>query len=220
MTLRMFTKWLCFCLVGLYLPMACADKTEKPVMIVIDASPAGHELSAQRKLSIAHQVLGYANKKYCGKLHVGLMVYGQNMHGRCNNIEVLQPVSKINPRVITNTVNQHQPDGVSPLGAALLKTASQLQTTSKPAALIIVADGGRYCKVNFCRLADQLIASSSNVHAYPIAVDADHYLTRSLRCLAYKTKGRLYVAHDAWQLRRAISHAIRQYSHDKLNSTV
>ena len=64
-----------------------------------------------------------------------------NWLGNCNDIEVLQEVSKANSGKILDIINKITPKGKTPISQSLKQAAETLQYTEDSATIILISDG-------------------------------------------------------------------------------
>lgn len=129
-----------------------ADPQRPATMLVLDASGSmWGQIDGKPKIAIAREAVGIMLSGWQGG-DLGLMAYGHNRKGDCNDIEVLQPVGANTAAGIRKQVDALNPMGMTPISASVRQAAAQLRSTEQKATVILVSDGEETCSADPCAL--------------------------------------------------------------------
>ena len=186
--------------------LATAQAPRPKSMLVLDASGSmWGQIGGKAKIAIARDAVGSMLNDWQGG-DLGLMAYGHNRKGDCNDIQVLQPVGAADANAIRRQVNAINPKGMTPISAAVRQAAEQLRFTEQKATVILVSDGEETCNADPCALGKELEAMGVDFTAHVIGFDIARgsKADQQLQCLASNTGGRYLQASDAASLNRAL----------------
>lgn len=187
---------------GLY----AANAQRPATMLVLDASGSmWGQIDGKPKIAIAREAVGAMLDGWNGG-DLGLMAYGHNRKGDCNDIEVLQPVGADTAGGIRKRVNALNPMGMTPITESVRRAATQLRFTEHKATVILVSDGEETCNADPCALGKELEAAGVDFTAHVVGFDIQKgsKAHQQLQCLAAITGGRYVDAKDAGELNRAL----------------
>ena len=187
---------------GLY----AANAQRPATMLVLDASGSmWGQIDGKPKIAIAREAVGAMLDGWNGG-DLGLMAYGHNRKGDCNDIEVLQPVGADTAGGIRKRVNALNPMGMTPITESVRRAATQLRFTEHKATVILVSDGEETCNADPCALGKELEAAGVDFTAHVVGFDIQKgsKAHQQLQCLAANTGGRYVDAKDAGELNRAL----------------
>lgn len=188
---------------GLY----AANAKRPATMLVLDASGSmWGQIDGKPKIAIAREAVGIMLSGWQGG-DLGLMAYGHNRKGDCNDIEVLQPVGANTAAGIRKQVDALNPMGMTPISASVRQAAAQLRSTEQKATVILVSDGEETCSADPCALGKELEAAGVDFTAHVVGFDIQKgsKAHRQLQCLAANTGGRYVDARNAGELNRALT---------------
>ena len=186
--------------------LSAAGQDRSQTMLVLDASGSmWGQIGGKPKIAIAREAVDSMLDGWSGG-DLGLMAYGHNRKGDCNDIEVLQPIGSGTAGGIRRQVNALNPKGMTPITASVRKAAQQLRYTEQKATVILVSDGEETCKADPCALGKELEAAGVDFTAHVIGFDIQQgsKAHKQLQCLAANTGGRYVDANSASELNRAL----------------
>lgn len=147
---------------------------------------------------------------------LGLVTYGPgSQQSSCDNVELrFPPIADAAP-LITGAVDALEPDGNTPLTAAVRSAAEALDFTYRPGVVVLVTDGRETCGGSPCGLGAELAARGVDmtVHVIGFQLQPDykgHPLFRpnndvhKADCLAEKTGGRTVTTETVDELVEAL----------------
>lgn len=187
---------------GLY----AANAKRPATMLVLDASGSmWGQIDGKPKIAIAREAVGIMLSGWQGG-DLGLMAYGHNRKGDCNDIEVLQPVGANTAAGIRKQVEALNPMGMTPISASVRQAAAQLRSTEQKATVILVSDGEETCSADPCALGKELESTGVDFTAHVVGFDIQKgsKAHKQLQCLAANTGGRYVDARNAGELSRAL----------------
>lgn len=187
---------------GLY----AANAKRPATMLVLDASGSmWGQIDGKPKIAIAREAVGAMLTDWQGG-DLGLMAYGHNRKGDCNDIEVLQAVGANTASGIRKQVNALNPKGMTPISDSVRQAAAQLRFTEQKATVILVSDGEETCNADPCALGKELEDMGVDFTAHVVGFDIEKgsKAHKQLQCLASNTGGRYVDAGDANELNAAL----------------
>lgn len=187
---------------GLY----AANAQRPATMLVLDASGSmWGQIDGKPKIAIAREAVGTMLSGWQGG-DLGLMAYGHNRKGDCNDIEVLQPIGANTAAGIRKQVDALNPMGMTPISESVRRAAEQLRSSEQKATVILVSDGEETCNADPCALGKELEAAGVDFTAHVVGFDIQKgsKAHKQLQCLAANTGGRYVDARNAGELNRAL----------------
>ena len=184
-------------------------------LIILDASSSMTERikgQTETKMDIAKRAVRELVEGLPDHARVGLVVYGHREQNNCDDIELLIPAGKLDRTAFISAVNAIRPKGRTPLAASLEFAAKALDTTHKPAAIILVSDGVDTCNGDPCATAARLKASAVGLVIHTVAFNLSAREAQKIACIAAATGGRSLEANDAASLKDALNVAVVEAS--------
>jgi len=188
--------------------LAQDDNTAKDdaAILVLDASGSmWGKIEEKHKIEIAREVVEQTVGQWDKNTELGLIAYGHNAKGDCNDIETLiapGPVNADEFNVKTKTLN---PTGMTPLTAAVIKAAEELKYKENKATVILVSDGKETCDLDPCAIGRKLETTGVDFTAHIIGFDVPEEDIAGLQCLADETGGMFIEASDTGELMDAMN---------------
>lgn len=176
------------------------------VMLVLDASGSmWGQIDGVTKIEIARDTVEGLVTGWNANNNLGLIAYGHNRKGDCDDIKTLIPAGKLDAKAYMRTVYTLNPKGMTPLSAAVMQGAEALKYTEQKATVILVSDGEETCKLDPCAVGKQLEAAGVDFTAHVIGFDVPNPEHQAqLRCLAENTGGKYFNARNAGELSTAL----------------
>ena len=187
---------------GLY----AANAQRPATMLVLDASGSmWGQIDGKPKIAIAREAVATMLSGWQGG-DLGLMAYGHNRKGDCNDIEVLQPIGANTAAGIRKQVDALNPMGMTPISESVRRAAGQLRSSERKATVILVSDGEETCSADPCAVGKELEAAGVDFTAHVVGFDIQKgsKAHKQLQCLAANTGGRYVDARNAGELNRAL----------------
>ncbi len=185
-------------------PPACT----RPAMIVFDGSGSMMATTAgQSRLQSAKLAMARVVPPVSAIRPVGLTVYSGNFD-KCDNVRLLvAPMLGSGPAIVA-ALNDVQPGGATPLGAAVRRGVSYFRERADAATLVVVTDGEENCGDNICQLADEISQSQPPLQVHVIGYGLDTRQERSLRCLSSRNNGLYTTVNSTSELTDALQLAL------------
>lgn len=176
------------------------------VMLVLDASGSmWGQIDGVTKIEIARDTIDDLVGGWNANNGLGLIAYGHNRKGDCEDIQTLIPVGKLDADTYLRTVRGLNPKGMTPLSAAVKQGAEALKYTEQKATVILISDGEETCKLDPCTVGKELEAAGVDFTAHVIGFDVPNPEHQAqLRCLAENTGGNYFNARNAGELSTAL----------------
>ncbi len=188
--------------------MTCAADQ---AMIVLDGSGSMQgQIDGKAKITIAKETLNKVVNDWDESIDFGLMAYGHNRKGDCNDIEVLIPLSKIDKDAVLEEVKAIKPKGKTPISDSLQQAAKKLHFTEDKATVILISDGKETCDADPCATAKELEEQGIDFTAHVIGFNVDTNTDKQLACIANATGGEYFSAKNADDLNSAMKKAVKK----------
>lgn len=176
-------------------------------MLVLDASGSmWAQVGGRTKIAIARDAVDTMVSTWRGG-DLGLMAYGHNRKGDCNDIEVLHPIGRADAAAMRRTVGGLNPRGMTPISASVRQAANLLRLSERKATVILISDGEETCGADPCAVGKELEAIGVDFTAHVVGFDIARgsRARQQLECLAASTGGRYLDARDARELSEALA---------------
>lgn len=184
--------------------------TPPGTIIVLDGSGSmGGPLEGQTvvKFDMAREAIRAATGKVSATAPLGLMMFGHRRRGNCGDIELANPPAPGSAAAIMARLDHSGTVGKGPITQAL-KEAAKSFPPGTPGALVLIHDDADNCRQDACAVADELAKSNPGVAIHVISLSLDPLVPAAMSCLATKTGGKSFVAHDATELGRELMEAM------------
>src|SRR5262249_21342584 len=153
---------------------------------------------------LARATLGEALRDLAPETQVGLVAYGSDRKGDCQDIEVVAPLGSDRPAV-EQAMNGLRPMGSTPLAAAIRKVAHELQPHPGEATVVLVSDGEDSCGGDPCAATREARAAGVNVRYNVLAFATTEAETARLQCVAREGGGRYFTIANRAELPAALA---------------
>lgn len=187
--------------------MVAQAQNQPDTVLVLDASNSmWGQIDGVAKIEIAREALGDYVRSIAPDTRLGVFAYGHRQAGRCDDIEQVRAVSRVDADQVMSQVNGLVPRGKTPLTAAIRQAADALGSAG--GSIIILTDGVETCGGDACALAAELAASGVNLTAHVVGFDIQTPGDRaSLSCIAQQTGGVYLDAANGQELASALETA-------------
>lgn len=181
--------------------------TQQPVVVVMDYSSSMLEADADSSGTTRIDAAKEATKQLIGRTpedaRLGLVVYGNNTPQDCQDISTLHEVGPVDAEALNAQIDGLEAVGETPIGAALLHAAEDLQDEEGEKSIILVSDGEPNCnEPPACEAAQDLAGQGIDltVHTIGFRISGNSAAQETLRCIAEATGGTFTEADDAGTL--------------------
>lgn len=183
------------------LPAAQAQSGD--TVLVVDASNSmWGQIDGTAKIEIARSALADYVRGIAPDTRLGLFAYGHRQAGRCDDIEQVRPLGRLDADAVIADVNGLVPRGKTPLTAAVRQAAGALGPDG--GTIILLTDGVETCGGDPCAMAAELAASGVQLTTHVVGFDIRTPGERaSLACIARQTGGTYLDASDGAELAAA-----------------
>lgn len=181
-------------------------------IIVLDASGSmWGQIEGEPKIAIARSVMDDLLSDLeasNASLELGLIAYGHNRKGDCEDIETLIEPGPVERSLFLTAANGLNPKGMTPLTASVQKAAETLRFEENKATVILVTDGLETCDADPCAAAESLGQAGIDFTTHVIGFDVSEEDAGSLRCMAEATGGAYLTADTADELTSALKETV------------
>jgi len=190
---------------------------EEKVVLVLDVSGSmWGQIGGKSKIEIARDSIKSLVKDWPESREVGLVAYGHQKKGDCNDIETVLPIGSLNKTKLSKVVDKLTPKGMTPLSASVKHAAEELKYTENKATVILISDGIENCNLDPCSIGTELesygIDFTAHVIGFDIGKEEDQ---KGLKCLAENTGGMYFSANNAEQLSEALDKTTKELIAEK-----
>ncbi|MEI2783295.1 MAG: VWA domain-containing protein [Candidatus Competibacter sp.] len=176
------------------------------VLFILDASGSMKaKIDNREKIVIAKEVMSNLLRDLPATIRVGLEVYGHHTKGDCNDIEVMAPVGQADKAALIQRIQAIDPKGMTPITQALQVAAEQLKTAEQETTVVLVSDGEETCKGDPCAAVGSLVQQGVKLKVHVVGFDVAEKEQQQLMCIAKAGNGRYFTAHNAEQLKDALT---------------
>jgi Ca-activated chloride channel family protein len=199
--------------IALLAPAAARADDSANVLIVLDASGSmAGRMGGEPKMAIAERVVKDLVDNMPAEMNVGLLVYGSRSPRQkkdCKDIDLLQPVARVDPKAFDAALARVSPHGMTPIGASLERAAEALKGLPGHSTIVLVSDGTETCESDPCAVAKQVRETTGiDVRVHVVGLDVVEGERGTLECVAKGGGGTYYPVKDEKQLREALSEAV------------
>lgn len=186
-----------------------AQELPRTVLVFDGSGSMWGQIEGTAKVTIAQDVVADLMQSLPEQQTIGLVAYGHNRKGDCNDIETLIQPSVGNRGAIVEAVRGISPKGKTPLSAAVMQAAEGLKYAEDEATVILLSDGIETCGLDPCEVGRALEASGINFTAHVIGFDVKEAEGQAqLQCLAAETGGLYRDASNAAELASALTEVV------------
>lgn len=201
----MFRFFASFALIAGLCAGASVSANERAILVLDASGSMWQRLEGRTKVEIARDAVDAMLENWNPNVSLGLIAYGQNRRGDCDDIAILRPAEGFDRDAVSQTVRGLNALGMTPITASVRLAAEQLRYTEQKATVILVSDGDETCKADPCALGKELAAQGIDFTAHVVGFDLPEGPAREqLQCLASSTGGRYLEARNAGQLTAAL----------------
>lgn len=185
---------------------------EEKVVLVLDVSGSmWGQIDGKTKIEIARDSIKSLVKDWPESREVGLVAYGHQKKGDCNDIETVLPIGSLNKSKLSKVVDGLTPKGMTPLSASVKHAAEELKYTENKATVILISDGIENCNLDPCSIGSELESNGIDFTAHVIGFDIGKVEDqKGLKCLAENTGGMYFSANNAEQLSEALDKTTKE----------
>ncbi len=187
-----------------------ADKLPPAVLIIDGSGSMWGRINDREKIVIARQELARQIDFLRTRVDLGLMSYGHRRRRDCRDIEMIVPISPLDPKAHGEAIKRLLPRGKTPISSALemaaqaLKSSRTSQASGQRTHIVLVADGIENCRRDPCKTATDLSAQYPDLTIDVIGFGLPDSELPQLACIAQNAKGRFHRANNKAELQIAI----------------
>ena len=173
-------------------------------ILVVDASNSmWGQIDGTAKIEIARTALADYVRSMAPDTRLGLFAYGHREVGRCDDIQQVRALGRLDADAVIDDVNGLVPRGRTPLTDAVRAAADALGPDG--GTVILLTDGVETCGGDPCAMAAELAASGVQLTTHVVGFDIRTPGDRaSLACIADQTGGTYVDASDGAELVEAL----------------
>lgn len=193
--------------VGLVQAQTAAPAVADTILVFDASGSMWGQIDGTNKIVIAREVVGNLLDELPPERRLGLMAYGHNRKGDCNDIEMLAPVGT-DRQALRSAVMGLNPKGMTPMTAAVQQAAEVLKFSEHQATVILVSDGEETCHADPCAAVAALEKLGVDLTVHTVGFGLESAEARNareqLRCMAEATGGQFFTADNAQELADAL----------------
>ncbi|EAV41040.1 von Willebrand factor type A domain protein [Stappia aggregata IAM 12614] len=183
-----------------------AQAADRATILILDASGSmwAQLPEGRSRIEVARDVLGDYLRSRDGSRPLGVIAYGHNRKGDCQDIETISPVGVQDPASLGSRLNGLSPRGKTPLAGSLRRAATLIPKTSEEADIVLVTDGLETCGLDPCAVAASLAQEGIPVRAHVVGFGLTEGEVRQISCIAETTGGMVLAPQSGAELADAL----------------
>lgn len=188
-------------------PVVSQPEAARVTILVYDASGSmwAQLPGGATRVEVAREVIGEYFASRDSAVPIGVVAYGHNRRGDCNDIEVVAPVAVHDAAALSARLSRINPVGMTPLTEALARAAAQIPATAEAADIVLVTDGLETCDADPCALAARLAADGIRIRAHVVGFGLTEQEAAAMACVADATGGLLLTPQSGQDLADALN---------------
>ncbi|MGE0847301.1 MAG: VWA domain-containing protein [Flavobacteriaceae bacterium] len=180
--------------------------TERGVVYVVDASNSmWAQIDGENKIVTIRDAITRAFESQAGNLRLGVIAFGSQEANSCTDIRTVVPFATRDPAVARDGLGAVRPKGATPIAKAVEEAARVAGFTTRPATIVLIADGADNCSGDPCAVARALNEQSAQLRIDVIGYDSEAEKLAPLACMAEATGGTFTAADSVGELNDAIT---------------
>ena len=189
------------------LVVAPALADERVSVMVFDASGSmwARLEDGKSRIEVAREVIAEFSSSRDASVPFGVVAYGHNRRGDCADIETVLPLGTYPGADISQTINELNPQGMTPLTDSMALARDMIPRTAEAADIILVTDGLENCGGDPCALAADMAAEGITLRAHVVGFALEDEAVQTLSCVPEQTGGQLFTTHSGEELSQALS---------------
>tara|TARA_R110001592_G_scaffold363371_1_gene685744 strand:+ start:379835 stop:381163 length:1329 start_codon:yes stop_codon:yes gene_type:complete len=182
----------------LAISMATSAQADTNVLVIVDGSNSmWGQIDGVAKIETAKRTLVDLVGNLSTETKVGLMAYGHNTEGDCEDVEILSAIGSDNRETLASQINVLQPKGKTPIAYSLNHSiAAFADFSGQNNHVVLVSDGVESCGGDPCAAAQSLRDAGLNVTAHVVGFGLNAEQGGQLECIANNTGGQYFDAAD------------------------
>jgi len=194
----------------IFITIGAGHAAEKQqLMFIVDASGSMDSLlGSKSKIALVREALSGVIRELPSGVNAGLVSYGRNRQGDCNDAEELVPLASEDKNLFIKKLESITPKGMSAIFLSVQKAAEKLKELTGKTTIILIADGQDNCKKDPCKLIQELRKQEMNFVLYVIGLDVREEETAQLSCMAKAGNGAYFPAKTGDELTRYLRKAM------------
>jgi len=181
-----------------------ALKQKANILIVLDGSGSmGKEIGGVSKIDTVKEGLEKEIKKFPVGTSVGLISFGHQEKGSCEDVENILPISPLKKGEFSSSLEKITPQGKTPLFLSLKKAINELTLTRGESTLLLIADGQDTCGGNPCELVKDMRNSRIKTVIDIIGFGVSRSEKEQLECVASAGAGTYFPVSNAEEFQLA-----------------
>ncbi len=178
---------------------------KRNVIFIFDASGSMEsQLGSRSKIAIAKEALGSVIKELPAESKAGLVVYGQNRQGDCNDVDEVIALNPLDKKLFVQKLESIRVKGMTAISLSLQKAAEKLKGQSEESMIVLISDGQENCRKDPCQTVSDLKKQGIKFGLHTIGFDIKEDEGSQLSCMAKAGGGTYFPAKDGDELKRAL----------------
>lgn len=200
---------------------AMPAQAAKNFVFIFDASGSmWGQISGKNKIVIAKEAMDEIVNGLPDDLNVGLVAYGHNRKGDCDDVETLIPLGKLDRKSFLAKIKAINPKGKTPMIRSIRKTADSIKHLEDETAILLISDGKETCDPDPCSIVAELKKLGIKFVLHVVGFDVGGETEEQLKCMARAGGGEYFPARDAGNLKGALDSVVKKAVAQNLVVTV
>jgi Mg-chelatase subunit ChlD len=187
------------------------EEKTKNLLVIIDSSRSMLQLTrdGKEKLWAAKTALSKLIDKLPDDVNVALMVFGHRDKYKCDDIEIVLPLTPLDKAAIRENLDALRPTGVTPLMSALDQAAEHLEKFKGKSTILLLTDGQETCGGDPVKLVSNISAKYGIIVIVDVVGLNVKLIERTqLEAIAKAGGGKFYSADTSSELASAVTEAV------------
>lgn len=195
-----------FVLFSLVFAVSTAPAASQHVLFVFDASGSmWAEMEGGHRISVARDVMREVVGQLPEDSQAGLIAYGHNRRGDCDDIETLIPMGPLGRAAFIATVDAINPRGMTPITASIEHAVELVRTYESAVSIVLISDGLENCGGDPCGAVRAAINEGLRFQMHVVGFAMGSEDISQLQCMAEEGGGRYVAADSAAELNLALA---------------
>lgn len=177
--------------------LAQTSENPSPLYFIYDASGSmWGQIEGKSKMVIASEVLSNSVQNLPDNQDLGLVVYGHNREGDCEDVEFMVDLNNGNKTAVIDAIKTVKPLGKTPLAYSASLVIEELRQSKTKATIILITDGIESCDGDICEVVSTAKEEGIDFKLHIVGFGLKDEETAQLKCAAEAGNGTYTNAED------------------------
>jgi Mg-chelatase subunit ChlD len=154
------------------------------------------------------------------QVNIGLVAYGHNRRGDCQDIEIVVELQPLNEAKLNEAITSISPKGKTPIAGSVSLVTDKLRESESAAHVVLISDGQESCHEDPCTAVSALKELGIEFTLDVIGFDITEAERSQLECIATVGGGRYFSVDSADELHQALQTAEETTPEEKVAQNI